>query len=105
VLPGGTKFKCKYKKFTCARLIYHGAPLSGPVAMALLPNGNLIIANTVGGNKLVEIATNGQVLGTRVIDKSSIPHIFALHAIGSTDSDTALYLTDTKTNKLYLWKQ
>ncbi len=105
VLPGGTTFKCKHKSFTCARLIYHGAPLSGPVAMALLPNGNLIIANTVGGNKLVEIASNGQVLDTRAIDKSSIPHIFALHAIGTTDSDTALFLTDTKTNKLYLWKQ
>jgi len=105
ILPGGTTFKCKHKSVTCAKLVYHGSPLNGPVAMTLLPNGNLIVANTIGGNKLVEIAANGQVLDTRAIDKSSVPHIFGLRAIGSSDSNAALYLTDTKTNKLYLWKQ
>ncbi|MBV8197988.1 MAG: hypothetical protein JO263_07620 [Candidatus Eremiobacteraeota bacterium] len=100
VQPGGKKFKCAHPKATCARLVYSGSPLNAPVAAALLPNGNLVVANTKGGNKLVELTPAGQVLATKAIDKSKIAHVFGLLATGTSDSDTALFYTDTKTNTL-----
>src|SRR5580700_1049534 len=100
VEPGGKKFKCAHPKDTCATLVYSGSPLSAPVASALLPNGNLIVANTKGGNKLVELTPTGQVLDTKTIDTSTTAHVFGLLATGTSDSDTALFYTDTKTNTL-----
>jgi hypothetical protein len=100
VQPGGKTFKCADPKRTCATLVYSGSPLNGPVASALLPNGNLIVANTLGGNKLVELTPAGQVLATKTIDKSKTAHIFGLLATGTSDSNTALFYTDTKTNTL-----
>jgi hypothetical protein len=100
VQPGGKTFKCAHPKSTCATLVYSGSPLNGPVASALLPNGNLIVANTLGGNKLVELTPAGQVLATKTIDKSKTAHIFGLLATGTSDSNTALFYTDTKTNTL-----
>ena len=100
VQPGGKTFKCADPKRTCATLVYSGSPLNGPVASALLPNGNLIVANTLGGNKLVELTPAGQVLATKTIDKSKTAHIFGLLATGTSDSNTALFYTDTQTNTL-----
>jgi hypothetical protein len=100
VQPGGKTFKCAHPKSTCATLVYSGSPLNGPVASALLPNGNLIVANTLGGNKLVELTPAGQVLATKTIDKSKTAHIFGLLATGTSDSNTALFYTDTQTNTL-----
>jgi hypothetical protein len=70
------------------------------VASALLPNGNLIVANTRGGNKLVELTPTGKILDTKTIDTSSTAHIFGLLATGTSDSDTVLFYTDTQTNTL-----
>jgi hypothetical protein len=100
VQPGGKKFKCAHPRATCARLVYSGSPLDAPVASALLPNGNLIVANTKGGNKLVELTPTGKILATKTIDTSTTAHIFGLVATGTGDSDTALFYTDTKTNTL-----
>jgi hypothetical protein len=100
VQPGGKKFKCAHPKSTCATLVYSGSPLDAPVAAALLPNGNLIVANTQGGNKLVELTPSGKVLDTKLIDKSATADVFGLVATGTTDSDTALFYTDTETNTL-----
>jgi hypothetical protein len=100
VQPGGKKFKCLHAKFTCATLVYSGSPLDAPVASALLPNGNLIVANTQGGNKLVEMTPTGQILDTKTIDTSSTAHVFGLLATGTSDSDTVLFYTDTETNTL-----
>ncbi len=105
VQPGGKKFKCAHPKATCATLVYSGSPLNAPVASALLPNGNLIVANTKGGNKLVELTPTGKVLATKTIDKSATAHVFGLVASGTSDSDTALFYTDTKTNTLQELKQ
>ncbi|MGA8661067.1 MAG: hypothetical protein WB644_02065, partial [Candidatus Cybelea sp.] len=91
---------CLHAKSTCATLVYSGSPLNAPVASALLPNGNLIVANTQGGNKFVELTPAGKVLDTKTIDKSKVAHIFGLLAIGTSDSNTALFYTDTKTNTL-----
>jgi hypothetical protein len=100
VRPGGKKFKCAHPKATCATLVYSGSPLNAPVASALLPNGNLIVANTQGGNKLVELTPTGHVLDTKAIDKSTTARVFGLLATGTSDSNTALFYTDTKTNTL-----
>jgi hypothetical protein len=99
VQPGGKKFKCKSPKTTCAHLVYSGSPLAAPVASALLPNGNLIVANTQGTpNTLVELTPQGKVLATKVVDQSSKAGVFGLAAHGTTDSNTVLYYTDTNSN-------
>jgi hypothetical protein len=100
VQPGGKKFKCAHPKSTCAKLIYSGSPLNAPVASALLPNGNLIIANTKGGNTLVEMTPTGKVLDTKKINADKTADIFGLLATGTSDNDTVLFYTDTKTNTL-----
>jgi hypothetical protein len=105
VQPGGKKFKCAHPRATCATLVYSGSPLNAPVASALLPNGNLIVANTKGGNKLVELTPTGKVLATKTIDASTTAHVFGLVATGTSDSDTALFYTDTKTNTLHELEQ
>jgi hypothetical protein len=104
VQPGGKTFKCAHAKRTCATLVYSGSPLNAPVASALLPNGNLIVANT-GNNRLVEMTPTGKVLDTKVVDKSKTPGIFGLAAIGTKDSNTALFYTDTNTNTLHELEQ
>lgn len=100
VKRGGKTFACANPQATCATLVYSGAPLNAPVASAILPNGNLIVANTKGGNKLVELTPAGKVLATKTIDTSKTAHIFGLLATGTSDSDTALFYTDTATNTL-----
>jgi hypothetical protein len=100
VQPGGKKFKCAHPKATCARLVYSGSPLDAPVASALLPNGNLIVANTKGGNTLVELTPTGHILATKKIDTNETADIFGLLATGTNDDDTVLFYTDTKTNTL-----
>jgi len=105
VEPGGKKFKCAHPKATCATLVYSGSPLNAPVASALLPNGNLIVANTKGGNKFVELTPSGKILATKTIDSSKTAHIFGLLASGTSDSDTVLFYTDKATNTLHELKQ
>jgi hypothetical protein len=100
VKPGGKRFKCKYPTFTCATLVYAGKPLDGPVASALLPNGNLVVANTLRGNKLVELTPTGQVLDTRIVDAHRTAGVFGLAATGKNDADTSLFFSDTNGNRL-----
>jgi hypothetical protein len=104
VQPGCKKFKCEYPKTACAKLVKAGTPLDKPVAMAILPNGNLIVANT-GNNTLVEMTQTGQVLDTKVVDKSKTPGIFGIAANGKTDSSTVLFYTDTNSNTLHELEQ
>src|SRR5579862_2185105 len=104
VLKGGKTFKCKYHsgQAPCGKLIFAGSPLNAPVGMTMLPNGNLIVANSKGGNTLIEIdVSTGKVLATKVVDKSKKQGIFALQAIGTKDTNTALYYTDKNDNKLH----
>jgi hypothetical protein len=104
VQPGGKTFACKYKGTTCGTLIYSGAPLDAPVAMTLLPNGNLIVANS-GNNTLVEMTPTGKVLATKVVDKNKTPGVFGIAAVGTNDSNTALFFTDTNTNNIHELEQ
>src|ERR1700722_185424 len=102
VQPGGKTFKCRYPKTTCGSVVYSGSPLDGPMASALLPNGNLIVANTQGtANTLVELTPKGQVLDTEVVDQSSTQGVFGLVARGTNDSNTVVFYTDTNSNTVH----
>ncbi len=100
VQKGGKTFKCKYPKTTCGTLVKSGSPLNAPVAMTILPNGNLVVANTAGGNTLVEMTPTGQVLDTKVVDTNKTAAVFGLGATGTNDTDTKLFFTDTNKNNL-----
>ena len=69
------EIQVRSRKSTCATLVYSGSPLNAPVASALLPNGNLIVANTKGGNKLVELTPAGKILDAKTID--TIPPVIS----------------------------
>lgn len=98
----GKRFDCKSKKATCAHLVRGGKPLDGPLASALLPNGNLIVANTHGkANMLVELTPAGKVLDTKVVDTKDKQGVFGLAAAGSNDADTVLFYTDTNDNAVH----
>lgn len=101
VLKGGKKFSCKYPSTTCGTLVKAGAPLAHPVAMTMLSNGNLIVANTKGSTTLVELTPTGKVLDKKVIDSTKPAGVYGLLAKGSTDSNTVLYYTDTNDNSLH----
>jgi hypothetical protein len=106
VKQGGKTFECKHAKTTCGKLIYGGSPLDAPLASALLPNGNLIVANTKGtANELVELTPQGQILATKIVDKSHTQGVFGLAAIGTNDTNAALFYTDTNTNSLHELEQ
>jgi hypothetical protein len=101
VQPGGKTFKCEFPKVTCGKLVKAGTPLNAPLASALLPNGNLIVANTAGtANELVELTPTGQILATKVVDSSKTQGVFGLAAAGSNDGNTVLFFTDTNSNTL-----
>ena len=98
----GKTFQCKYPKTTCGSLVYSGSPLNAPMASALLPNGNLVVANTQGtANTLVELTPAGQVLDTEVVDTGSTQGVFGLAAGGTSDSNTVLFYTDTNSNTVH----
>jgi hypothetical protein len=106
VQSSGKTFKCKFAKVTCGKLVKAGSPLNAPEAMTLLPNGNLIVANTGGtANTLVELTPTGQVLATKVVDTKSTQGVYALAASGTTDNNTVLYYTDTNDNNLHELEQ
>lgn len=99
VKPGCKTYTCVHKSATCAKLVKAGSPLDKPIALTVLSNGNMIVANS-GNNTLVELTPSGQVLATKTVDTSKTPGITGLMAIGSTDATTALFYTDTNTNTL-----
>jgi hypothetical protein len=106
VVGAGCKtFKCLYKKFSCGKVIKAGSPLDVPFAATMLPNGNLVVANTKGGNTLVELTPAGQVLATKVVDKSKTAGIYALAYGGTSDNNAVLFYTDTNTNTLHELEQ
>jgi hypothetical protein len=106
VQPGGKTFKCKYhgSRNPCGKLVFAGKPLNGPGAMTLLPNGNLLVANTKD-NQVVEMTPTGKVLDHHAVVKAATGVIYGLAAIGTKDSNTALYYTNKNTNTLHLLHQ
>jgi hypothetical protein len=97
-------FKCTYPSTVCGKLVKAGSPLDKPFAATILPNGNMVVANS-GNNTLVELMPSGKVLDTKVVDKSKTPAIWGLFAVGANDGNTAIYYTDTNSNELHKLEQ
>ena len=86
-----------------AKNIFAGAPLNGPISSALLPNGNLVIGNTLdpnGKNIMVEITHTGVLLATRNVDTGAAGSLFGMVATGTSDANTQLFFNDDNENFL-----
>lgn len=69
-----------------ARIVFSGAPLNGAIS-TLLPNDNLVVANTLdpnGKNLIIELSTA----------------IFGIVATGTSDADTKVYFNDDNANNV-----
>jgi hypothetical protein len=84
-----------------ARLVFAGSPLNGPISTALLPNGNLVVGNTLdpgGKNLLIELSAAGKVLDVRNVDKGPAGALFGIVATGTSAADTKVYFNDDNDN-------
>jgi hypothetical protein len=100
-IRGGLKFKGPAG--ADARVVFAGKPLNGPISTALLPNGNLVVGNTLdpnGKNLLIEISAGGKLLDVRNVDKGAAGSLFGLVATGKDDLDTKIYFNDDNDNNL-----
>ncbi|TAM90577.1 hypothetical protein EPN42_05725 [bacterium] len=99
VIVNGTSFGGPSGKR--ARLIFSGAPLNGPISSALLPDGHLVLGNTLdasGLNLMVEIAPNGRLLDVKNVDTGAGGALFGMVATGHSNADTKLYFNDDNDN-------
>ncbi|MBV8371935.1 MAG: hypothetical protein JOY69_01625 [Candidatus Eremiobacteraeota bacterium] len=97
----GKTFSGPQKKY--ARLVHGGFPLDGPISSTLLPNGNLVLGNTLnknGVNLLVEIATDGKVLDTKNVDTGVAGALFGIASTGTSDDTTKIYFNDDNDNNI-----
>jgi hypothetical protein len=86
-----------------ARVVYHGAPLNGPISSAILPGGNIAVGNTLdpnGKNLIVEISPAGKLLFVKNVDKGAAGAIFGMVATGTNATNAKLYFNDDNTNTL-----
>lgn len=87
-----------------ARRVFSGSPLNGPISSALLPNGHLVLGNTLdpaGSNIMVEIApSRGKVVATKNVDMNAPGALFGMVATGTSDDDVQLFYNDDNTNTL-----
>jgi len=84
-----------------ARLVYAGSPLEGPISSTLLPNGNLVLGNTLnkkGKNLLVEIATDGSLLAYKNVNTGKAGAIFGLTSSGYSDGTTQIFFNNDNSN-------
>ncbi len=101
VKPGGKTFAGV--SAALGKTIFAGAPLNGPISSALLPNGNLVIGNTLdpdGKNLMAEITPLGQLLAVRNVDNGAAGAIFGMVATGTSDFNTKIYFNDDNANFL-----
>jgi hypothetical protein len=97
IKAGGGGMKFSGPSAADARIVFSGAPLNGPLSTALLPNGNLVVGNTLdpsGKNLLIEISAAGKLLDVRNIDKGPAGTLFGIVATGTSVTDTKLYFND-----------
>jgi hypothetical protein len=86
-----------------ARIVFSGKPLNGPISTALLPNGNLVVGNTLdptGKNLILEISSAGKLLDVRNVDKGAAGSIFGMIATGTSISDAKVYFNDDNNNNV-----
>jgi hypothetical protein len=93
--PTGKTFSGPQAK--SAKVLLAGSPLSAPISLTTLPNGNIIVANSKT-NELVEIESTGKVLATKVVDTGAGGAIRGITAVGTSDANTVLYFTDSNSN-------
>jgi hypothetical protein len=113
IAAGGITAQSNGMKFTGpsagdARILFSGNPLNGPISTALLPNGNLVVGNTLdsdGTNLLIEISPAGKVLDVRNVDKGPAGSIFGIVATGTSDADTKVYFNDDNDNNVQVLEQ
>jgi len=105
---GGVKATDNGMKFTGtnagdARIVFSGAPLNGPISTALLPNGSLVVGNTLdasGTNLLIEISAAGKLLDERNVDTGASGALFGIVATGTSAADTKIYFNDDNANEV-----
>ena len=110
---GGIKAENNGMKFTGpsakdARIVFSGNPLNGPISTALLPNGNLVVGNTLdpdGKNLMIEISAAGKLLDVRNVDKGDAGSIFGMVVTGTTLSDTKIYFNDDNDTNVQVLEQ
>ena len=91
-----------------ARIVYAGKPLNGPISTALLPNGNIIVGNTLdptGKNLLIEISAGGKLLDVLNVDKGAAGALFGIAVTGSKLSDIKVYFNDDNDNNVQMREQ
>lgn len=84
-----------------ARLVFSGPPLNGPISAALLPDGHLVVGNTLdpaGQNLMVEITPHGRLLDVKNVDTGAGAALFGMIASGRDVDDVKLYFNDDNDN-------
>jgi len=110
---GGIKAENNGMKFSGpsakdARIVFSGNPLNGPISTALLPNGNLVVGNTLdpdGKNLMIEISAAGKLLDVRNVDKGAAGSIFGIVVTGTNLSDTKIYFNDDNDTNVQVLQQ
>jgi hypothetical protein len=88
-----------------ARIVLAGKPLNGPISMALLPTGNLVVGNTLdptGKNLLIEVSTAGNVLDALNVDKGTAGALFGIVATGTSAADARVFFNDDNDNSVHV---
>jgi hypothetical protein len=103
ITVNGTTFGGRFKKE--ARLVFSGSPLNGPISSALLPDGHLVLGNTLdpnGSNLMVEIKSDGHLLAVKNVDTGAAAALFGMVASGHDAGDTKIYFNDDNDNTVKL---
>lgn len=90
-----------------ARIVFAGTPLNGPISTALLPDGNLVVGNTLdpaGKNLIIELSASGKLLDVRNVDTGAAGALFGIVATGTNDSNTKIYFNDDNDNNVQVLK-
>ncbi len=84
------------------RMVTSGGALSGPLGMAIAPNGDVLTVNS-GNGKIVETTPGGQQIATRQLDSSGSPSgAGALFGLAVAPAQSGVYYVDDAVNTLRL---
>jgi hypothetical protein len=91
-----------------AQVLFAGAPLNGPISSAILPNGNIVVANTLdpdGFNLIFEFSpAGGSPIGMKNVDTGAAGALFGMVA-GGTVAAPVLYFNDDNDNTVKVLTQ